>query len=182
MTDNRMQRGQQWLEKLLQLMNVSADVKAELHITPFEGSDFQQPDSYWLTIDERQLKPEQIQILIGSEGTALDAIQYLANALLNLNQPQDLQAAYTVELNGYRLRRQAEIQQLAESAAEQVRTSGQEVEIKSLSAAERRQVHTFMKGFKDLETFSRGKEPHRHLVVRYISPTSSNTDSEEISE
>ncbi|MDF5732870.1 MAG: RNA-binding protein, partial [Rhizonema sp. PD38] len=27
-------------------------------------------------------------------------------------------------------------------------------------------IHTYLKDFGDLETFSRGKEPHRHLVVR----------------
>jgi spoIIIJ-associated protein len=104
--------------------------------------------------------------LIGREGAVLDAIQYLANATLNLNQPQERQAAYTIELDGYRLRRQAEIQAIATSAIEQARTTGQEVELKSLSSAERRQVHTFLKDFPDLESFSRGKEPHRHLVIR----------------
>lgn len=168
MIDSRMQRGQQWLETLLKLTEVSANVKPELETTPGEDSELQQPDSYWLTIDETKLTPEQIQILIGSEGTVLDAIQYLANAILNLGQTQEQQASYTVELNGYRVRRQAELRTIAENAAVQVRSSGQEVEIKSLSSAERRQVHTFLKDFTDLETFSRGKEPHRHLVVRQV--------------
>ncbi len=168
MIDSRMQRGQQWLGTLLKLTEVSANVKPELETTPGEDSELQQPDSYWLTIDETKLTPEQIQILIGSEGTVLDAIQYLANAILNLGQTQDQQASYTVELNGYRVRRQAELRAIAENAAVQVRSSGQEVEIKSLSSAERRQVHTFLKDLTDLETFSRGKEPHRHLVVRQV--------------
>jgi len=167
MTDSQMQRGQQWLETLLQLTGVSADVKAELETTLLNGG-LQEPDSYWLTINEINLTSEQIQLLIGPEGTVLDAIQYLANASLNLSKTQDQQASYTVELNGYRVRRQAEIQALAENAAEQVRASGQEIEIKSLSSAERRQVHTFLKECTDLETFSRGKEPHRHLVVRLL--------------
>lgn len=171
MTDIRMQRGQQWLETLLHLIEVSADVKAELESAYVESSDFQEPHSYWLTIDETNLKPEQIQVLIGADGNVLDGIQYLANASLNLDQPQAHQASYTIELNGYRVRRQAEIRALAEHAAEQVRASGQEVEIKSLSSAERRQVHTFLKDFTDLETFSRGKEPHRHLVVRQAPST-----------
>ena len=169
MTDSQIQRGQQWLEKLLQIIGVSAEVKAELQNTTVESSEAPESDSYWLTIDQSKLQPEQIQILLGSEGTVLDAVQYLANALLNLNQPPEQQAAYTIELDGYRVRRQAEIQQLAESAAEQARTLGKEVEIKSLSSAERRQVHTFLKSFKDLETYSKGKEPHRHLVVKYVS-------------
>ena len=170
MNDSLMQRGQQWLETLLQLTGVTANVKAELKTTPVSvESDFQESDSYWLTIDETNLTPEQIQGLIGSQGQVLDAIQYLANAILNLNQIQDQQGSYTVELNGYRVFRQAEIQALAEQAAESARSSGQEIELKSLSSAERRQIHTFLQEFTDLETFSRGTEPHRHLVVRQLS-------------
>lgn len=166
MTD-QIQRGQQWVKSLLQLINVSADVRSESQQNFVDG-DFPESDSYWLTIDETNLMPLQIQVLIGPQGTVLDAIQYLANASLNLNQTEEQQASYTVELNGYRVRRQAEISAIAQSAAIEARGSGKEVEIKSLSSAERRQVHTFLKDFQDLETFSRGKEPHRHLVVRQI--------------
>lgn len=168
MSDGRMQRGQQWLERLLPLMGVSTDVQAQLRAAE-EPSDRSEPDSYWLTINENNLQPEQIQILIGAQGSVLDAIQYLANATLNVNQSQDQQAAYTIELDGYRVRRQAEIEAIAQSAIEQVRATGQEVEIKSLSSAERRQIHTFLKEYQDLETFSRGKEPHRHLVIRQMT-------------
>lgn len=169
MSDTPMQRGQQWLESLLQLMGVSATVQAELQTAAGDTSDRSEPDSYWLTINQNNLQPEQVQVLIGAEGSVLDAMQYLANAALNVSQPQEQQAAYTIELDGYRIRRQAEIQEIAAKAIEQVRATGSEVEIKSLSSAERRQIHTFMKDFQDLETFSRGKEPHRHLVIRHLS-------------
>ncbi len=169
MTDSRMQRGQEWLKTLLQLSGLSVDIEGELETTPSLDEESQEQDSYWLTIDQTNLMPEQIEILTGPDGSVLDAIQYLANSILNLSQPQQEQASYTVELNGYRVRRYAEIRAMAEAAAQQVRSSGQEVEIKSLSSAERRQVHTLFKEFGDLETFSRGKEPHRHLVVRLAS-------------
>jgi spoIIIJ-associated protein len=161
-----MQRGQQWLETLLRLAGVSANVEGQLETAFTPDQDSQEVDSFWLTIDETNLSPEQIQTIIGTGGSVLDAIQYLANSILNLNQLHEQQASYTIELDGYRVKRQAEIRSMAESAADLVRTSGQEVEIKSLSSAERRQIHTFLKEFSDLETFSRGKEPHRHLVVR----------------
>ncbi len=166
MTDTPMQRGQEWLESLLRLSGVSVHVKGELETAAVQYEESQEPDNYWLTIDQTNLKPEEIQIFIGSDGSVLDAIQYLANSILNLNQITDGQASYTIELNGYRVQRQEEIRAMAEAAAEQVRSSSQEVEIKSLSSAERRQIHTYLKDFGDLETFSRGKEPHRHLVVR----------------
>jgi spoIIIJ-associated protein len=166
MSNIPMQRGQQWLKSLLELTGISSEIRGSLETLDAPEEDSPEIDSYWLTIDETTLTPEQIHILIGADGSVLDAIQYLANSTLNINQPQEGQASYTVELNGYRVKRQAEIQAIAETAAEQVRSTGQEVEIKSLSSAERRLVHTFFQKLGDLETFSRGKEPHRHLVVR----------------
>jgi spoIIIJ-associated protein len=161
MSNHLMQRGQQWLEELLRLSRLPASVE----VTDEQALQDDKP-SYWLTIDQTKLTPQQIQSLIGPEGTALDAIQYLANSVLNLGQGEEEQAAYTIELDGYRLRRQAELQALAAYAAQQVRETGQEFEMKSLSSAERRQVHTFLKECEDLETQSRGQEPDRRLVVR----------------
>jgi spoIIIJ-associated protein len=161
---DRMQRGQKWLEELLRLAQLPASVKEEKLETLTD--DDSEPDSYWLTIDETPLTPSQIQALIGVDGSALDAIQYLANTTINLGQPPQQQAAYTVELAGYRVQRQAELLEMAEYAAQQVRLTGKEFEMKSLSAAERRQVHTLLKDLTDLETYSRGKEPDRRLVVR----------------
>ncbi|WP_392535438.1 protein jag [Nostoc sp. C117] len=161
-----MERGQEWLKTLLEISGIPTEIHGNLETAQPQDGDSPEPDNYWLTIDEANLTPEQIQVLIGADGSVLDAIQYLANSVLNLSQSEEGQASYTIELNGYRVKRQAEIRGLAEAAADEVRFSGKEVEIKSLSSAERRQVHTFLKDFGDLETFSRGKEPHRHLVVR----------------
>jgi spoIIIJ-associated protein len=163
MVDSSIVKGQEWLTQLLQKAGLSATVSGSEEEVPL---DSEEGASYWLTIDEANLSPEQISTLIGSNGLVLDAIQYLANSILNLNQSTELQASYTIELNGYRVKRQAEIRALAENAASAARASRNEIEIKSLSSAERRQVHTYLKDYPDLETFSRGKEPHRHLVVR----------------
>ncbi|WP_066424770.1 R3H domain-containing nucleic acid-binding protein [Anabaena sp. 4-3] len=169
MSNIPMQRGQQWLKSLLELTGISAEIRGSVEATDSSEEDSPEVDSYWLIIDEANLTPEQIHTLIGADGSVLDAIQYLANSTLNINQPQETQGSYTVELNGYRVKRQAEIQAIAEAAAEEVRLTGQEVEIKSLSSAERRLVHSYFQEMSDLETFSRGKEPHRHLVVRPVA-------------
>ncbi|HBE16445.1 MAG TPA: RNA-binding protein [Cyanobacteria bacterium UBA11149] len=154
-------RGKEWLEKLLDLSGLSADVK----VTDGENSG-ETRQSYWLTIDETQLTSLQIHTLIGPKGEVLDAIQYLANSILNLAHEEGDQAAYTVELGGYRRQRQEELQSLATRAAQQVRATGGEVELTSLSSAERRQIHTFLQDCDDLETQSRGQEPDRRLVIR----------------
>lgn len=168
-----MQQGREWLQELLSLVGLPANVQvAEQASGPLDATDPTTSDTledranYWLTIDETALAPEQIQQLTGTNGAVLDAIQYLANTILNLGQAEDQQKAYTIELAGYRARRQSELQSMAEQAAEQVRQTGQEVEMKALSSAERRQIHTFMKSYPDLETYSRGREPDRRLVVK----------------
>ncbi|MDJ0734558.1 MAG: R3H domain-containing nucleic acid-binding protein [Nostocaceae cyanobacterium] len=167
--DSQIQRGQQWLKTLLQLSGISTEIEGELEENAVAGDNSSAKHGYWLTIDQGKLTPEQIQILLGKDGSVLDAIQYLANSVLNLSQTPEQQCSYTIELDGYRINRQAEIWQIAQRAAEQVRNMGTEVEIKSLSSAERRQVHSFFQEYPDLETFSRGREPHRHLVVRPAS-------------
>lgn len=151
--------GIEWLTALLSLQGLKADVSAAM-VDDAAGS------SCWLTIAADELTEEQVQTLIGDHGNVLDSIQYLANTTLNLGHPQDEQQAFTIELAGYRQKRQAELKQIAMQAAEQAKNSGEEYEICDLSSAERRQVHHFLKEYEGLETFSRGKEPDRRLVVR----------------
>ena len=158
MDERRMQDGQQWVQTLLRLMGTPATVKADPTQNPLD-------DGFWLTIDESTLTSEKVQLLIGPDGSVLDSIQYLTNAILNLGQDRGQQGAFTIELDGYRLRRYTELKAMAEQAADHVRQTGQEYELKALSSAERRQVHTMLKAHEDLETYSRGEEPDRRLVV-----------------
>ena len=169
MSDIRVKRGEQWLKELLQLSGFSVEIKVDKEESGLGEKDPLSLNSYWLTIEESNLSENQIQNLTGRDGKVLDAIQYLSNSILNLNQETEEQASYTVELNGYRVQRLAEIRNMIEEVIDRVRTTGREVEVKSLSSAERRQVHTLLKGFEDLESVSQGKVPHRHLVVRPFS-------------
>ncbi|MFE4105485.1 Jag family protein [Almyronema epifaneia] len=161
MTESKNKAGIEWLQTLLRLSGQEIAVKAET-VTDEAGV------SYWLIMDEAALSAEQIEQLIGSQGTVLDSIQYLVNTTLNLGVPQSEQQAYTVELAGYRARRQDELKAMAAKAVEAVQATHKEYEIASLSSAERRQMHNFLKVYEGLETFSRGKEPDRRLVVRLL--------------
>jgi len=162
MTDQRLERGKQWLEQLLNLSAIATTV------------DTQQPagasaTNYWLTIDPSPLTAIQKEVLIGSEGATIDAIQYMANASLNIHQAADLQAGYTIELEGYRHQREIALRAIADEAAERVRATGNEVVLNPMSAAERRQMHTFFDSdpsYSDLSTSSRGQEPDRRLVIQ----------------
>ncbi|MBR8828876.1 MAG: RNA-binding protein [Gomphosphaeria aponina SAG 52.96 = DSM 107014] len=161
MRERQIQRGQDWLAELLKLMGIPAEVK----ITQI-GGDVGEPNLCWLTIDETNLTPEQKERLIGEKGETIDAIQYLANTILNIGVKPENQGAFTVELDGYRVKREAELFALVEEVAEKVRQTGQEVQLPPLSSAERRQVHTFLQDSEDLATESRGQEPERRVFVR----------------
>ena len=159
-----MEKSISWLETLLKLQGLDASVSGAQ--TTGDLGD----DSYWLTIDTANLSDDEIAALIGDRGAVLDSIQYLANTILNMKVEASEQHAYTIEVNGYRKKRQAELKTLAEEAANEVLNDGKsEHEVKGLSSAERRQVHGLLSTYEQLETFSRGREPERHLVVKLVS-------------
>ncbi len=159
--ENQVVRGKDWLDKVLALMGMPVNAIAEGFETIPEDLD-----SCWLSIETTNLSEEQSRLLIGEKGANIDAIQYLANTLLNINREQDTQGSYTIELDGYRVKRHQELTALLEEAVTQVRATGQEFEISDLSSAERRQMHSFLQNSEDLTTESRGQEPHRKLIVR----------------
>ncbi|MDJ0845330.1 protein jag [Crocosphaera sp.] len=155
------QVGKEWLENLLTLMGFPTSVKVEYRENELEGTT-----ECWLIIDETQLLPEKTLMLLGEKGEGLDAIQYLANTLINLTVDSVDQQGFTIELNGYRLERLQQLKTLTEDIAEKVRQTGQEVEMTALSSAERRQIHSFFKNVADIATESRGQEPNRRLIVK----------------
>lgn len=157
-------RGKQWLEEVLALMSTPTSVKIS---DPNSSSEMTLTNlTPWLVIDEAQLSEEQAQTLLKDQGKTLDALQYLANALLNLGQPPENQFAFTIEFKGYRQQREKELRVLAEKTAWQVLQTGEVVELSSLSGAERRQIHQFLEQYDGLESWSRGQEPDRRLVVQ----------------
>ncbi len=156
----RAERGQRWLERVLELMGVPAPVTATEPETELATEQ-----SVWLEIAAADLAPTQVETLLGDRGHTIDALQYLANTLLNVGRDREEQQAFTLELAGYRQRRHAELSEMVEAAAAQVRDTGEEVEMQHLSAAERRLVHSLFQEVADLKTESRGSEPDRRLFV-----------------
>lgn len=167
MIDQRLDRGKQWLEQVLALSGIVTTVDTQ-------QTTVSEPPNYWLTINRESLTPAQMEILLGSSGATLDALQYLANASLNIDRAAELQAGYTIELDGYRQRRALELKAIADEAANRVRETGSEVVLPPMSSAERRQLHTFFDSddsYQDLSTYSRGQEPERCLVVQLATAT-----------
>lgn len=160
-----------WLQELLGLMGYATSVDIRLADTAPEQVGTS--NNYWAEISPEGLQDQQIQRLTGQDGLVLDSLQYLANVLLNRHlqaEPADAESRnfYTVELNGYRSQRLANLQSLADQAVQQVRETKTEFVIKQLSSADRRHIHQLLEEFADIETHSQGREPNRHLIVKLV--------------
>ena len=103
-------------------------------------------------------------MLIGRHGQTIDAIQYLANAILFRGR-YDERVPVVVDAAGYRDRRQATLDALALRMAEQAAATGQRVELEPMTAVERKIVHEKLKDDPEVETASEGTEPNRYVVI-----------------
>jgi spoIIIJ-associated protein len=103
-------------------------------------------------------------MLIGRHGQTIDAIQYLAHAILFRGR-YDERKPVVVDAAGYRDRRQATLDALALRLAEQAAATGQRVELEPMSAVERKIVHEKLKDDPEVETASEGTEPNRFVVI-----------------
>jgi spoIIIJ-associated protein len=164
--------GANWLQELLSLMGYATSVDIRLaEVSPEQVNGVSK--NYWLEISSDGLQEQQIKRLIGKDGIIIDSLQYLSSILLNRHLPSDNAETenrnfYTVELNGYRSNRIADLQALAENAVLKVRETQTEFVIKQLSSADRRHIHQLLEGFSDIETHSQGREPNRHLIVKLV--------------
>jgi spoIIIJ-associated protein len=112
-------------------------------------------------------------IVIGKRGQTLDAIQYLANAVVYPAGANDGdRKPIVVDAAGYRSRRQAALERDAERAARDAIRTASPVELEPMSAVERKIVHVFLQELGGVETSSEGTEPNRRVVVRPLHSSS----------
>jgi spoIIIJ-associated protein len=107
-------------------------------------------------------------MLIGRHGQTIDAIQYLANAVMYRRHPEDRKEVI-IDAAGYRARRSASLEALAVRSAERALSQGEAVELEPMTAVERKVVHIRLKEFDGVETTSEGTEPNRFVVVRPLA-------------
>jgi spoIIIJ-associated protein len=103
-------------------------------------------------------------LLIGKHGQTIDAIQYLANAIVWRSRPDDRKEV-VVDAAGYRERRRAALESLAVRSAEEALATHSSVDLEPMTAVERKTVHLRLKSFDGVETGSEGTEPNRYVVI-----------------
>ncbi|MGH2377528.1 MAG: RNA-binding cell elongation regulator Jag/EloR, partial [Candidatus Limnocylindria bacterium] len=139
--------GAEVLTGLLEVMGVEAEVKIE-QIPGREGVEVSGAD---------------LGALIGRGGENLVALQQVVSAITSRRVGRTVHVPVDVE--GYRLRREEHLREVARRVAERVRASGQAVTLEPMLAYERRVVHLVVQSVGGLRTESVGNEPNRRVVI-----------------
>jgi spoIIIJ-associated protein len=103
-----------------------------------------------------------VALFIGKHGQTIDAIQYLANAI---TRAQGGEYEVVVDASGYRARRTATLEGIAQRTAQRVMATGRRAELEPMTPVERKIVHEALKDYPGVETASEGSEPNRYVVV-----------------
>ncbi|MBM3208740.1 KH domain-containing protein [Candidatus Shapirobacteria bacterium] len=111
-----------------------------------------------------QLESPDAALLIGFHGEALGALQLILNLIIYRKLGEWIRVV--VNVGDWREKREASLRDLALSAAQKVKFSGQPAVLSSLSPADRRVIHLVLADHEDVETVSEGEGEERRLVVK----------------
>jgi spoIIIJ-associated protein len=143
------------LDKLLELMGIEADVSIRDPETPGDGLGMANA-----VLD---VEGEDLGILIGRRGETLTSLQFLLN--LMVAQQLGRQEFFTVDVEGYRRRREDSLMGLARRMADQARRTGKPVDLEPMPANERRIIHMALADNRNVSTSSSGEGEDRAVTI-----------------
>ncbi len=140
------------------LKKLVADMALDLTVTLTDGDN----DDKLINIDG-----ENAGVLIGHHGDTLDSLQYLANLAANKKQ-EGVKREYvkiTVDVEGYRAKREATLRTLARRMADKVLKYKKSVMLEPMNPYERRIIHSEIQHIEGVSTNSIGSENNRKIVI-----------------
>lgn len=146
--------GKEVLEKLLTAMRIRARVNVRT------TSSTASSDGSHLTLD---IEGDDLGILIGRRGETLSSLQFTTNLIVGKKLHR--WTRITVDVSGYRVRRQEILKGLALRMAERVQLTRQPVALEAMPAHERRIVHLALTGHPYATTQSIGEGEDRKVVI-----------------
>ena len=140
------------IENVVKDMGLSAKVCLAKH----EG------DEALITVDG-----EGAGVLIGHHGDTLDSLQYLANLSANrkIEGEKREYVKVTVDIEGYRAKREETLRTLARRMAEKVLRNKRSVMLEPMNPYERRIIHSEIQNIEGVATNSIGSENNRKIVI-----------------
>lgn len=151
--DELLDRTESVVSKMLHLLDLQAQVSAHYGPTERDGRRNIQVD----------IRGNDLSILIGRRSETLSAFQYIASLIVGKEEQQFVQL--TVDVEGYRDRREKQLIQMAQRMADQVSKSGRRQTLEPMPSAERRIIHIALRDHPDVKTESTGEEPYRKVMI-----------------
>jgi spoIIIJ-associated protein len=110
------------------------------------------------------IEGDNLGILIGRHGVTLRTLQLIISMMVGKQLGEWQQVV--VDINGWRLRRQEQLERMATRAAEEVVLTNEERTLPSMSAFERRIIHLALASDPKVITESVGEEPDRYVTIK----------------
>lgn len=134
------------------------DMELDLTVTLTDGSN----DDKLINIDG-----EGAGVLIGHHGDTLDSLQYLANLAANKKEEGEKRehVKITVDVEGYRAKREETLRALARKMAARVLKYKKSVMLEPMNPYERRIIHSEIQNIQGVSTNSIGSENNRKIVI-----------------
>lgn len=115
------------------------------------------------------IEGKDAELLQAQTGELLEALQHLLNQVFGRNLTGNTRLV--CDVNGFRATREAELQAMANLAANRVRQTGRPFTFEPMSANERRIIHLTLAESEDLFTESIGEGSDRKLKIGLKSST-----------
>jgi len=141
-----------YVSRLLEKISIEAEVHIAYREERKIGLDIETDDS---------------GLLIGKRGKTLEALQLITN--IAAGRMSNDSRRIIIDTEDYRSRRESNLVRFAQSAAEQVRRTGQPRLLEAMNPFERRLVHTALGDSKDVETVSEGDGLYKRIRIYYRS-------------
>ena len=141
------------VSKMLHLLNLEAQVSANYGASERDGRRNIHVD----------IRGNDLSVLIGRRSETLSAFQYVASLIVGKETQQFVQL--TVDVEGFRDRREKQLIQMAKRMADQVSQSGRRQTLEPMPAGERRIIHIVLRDHPDVKTESTGDDPYRKVTI-----------------
>lgn len=108
---------------------------------------------------------DDLGFLVGPKGATLRAVEDLVRTVVQ-RRTDGHGARIHVDVGGYQAKRREALARFATELAERVRSSGQELALEPMVAADRKVVHDTVAAIEGVTTASEGEDPRRRVVIR----------------
>lgn len=168
-------------EKTIDQLNEEADIAADyleglLDIVDYEGDIEMGVRNNRPTVQIVADDDTDIKHLIGRNGEVVDALQQLTR--LAVQQKTGERSHLIVDVDGYLKRKRQRLHDIALDAVDEVRETGEPVDLKPMNSFERKIVHDVVRE-EGMKSRSHGEEPRRCVTVYLKASAAEDAEDED---